>query len=133
MARVDMDEAGIEFLLRDPAGPVQRDLDHRAVRVLAAQVAACPVDTGRLRASLEIDDRPTADGSPARQIGSGVDYVLNVELGTGLYGPMRRKITPKKPGKELVWEDAEGKHFARSVKGQRAQPFIRPSLRAAKD
>lgn len=132
MAKVDIDEGGLYALTHAADGPVQRDLDERAARVLAYQVANCPVETGRLRSDLHIESQPAADGSPARQIGTGVAYALYVEMGTGLYGPRHKRITPKRPGGLLVWEDAGGKHFARSTRGMRPQPFIRPSLQAGR-
>lgn len=133
MARVDINAEGLHHLTQALDGPAQQDLDRRSARILAAQVADCPVETGRLRADLHIERDPAADGSPARQIGTGVSYAMDVEGGTGLYGPHHHRIVPKKPGGVLRWVDAAGVHFAKSTKGQKAQPFIRPSLQAGRD
>lgn len=127
MARVDIDEAGLAEIRVGMAGA---DLDRRAQRVLAAQVVACPVDTGRLRGSLTIQRFVAADGSPVRRIGTNVHYAMHVESGTGLFGPHHHVIVPTTK-QALYWPGAN--HPVRSVKGQRAQPFIGPSLAAAVD
>jgi len=132
MARVDIDEAGHAQITRGADGQAQVDLDQRSVKILAYQVTHCPVESGRLRNDLHIESENADDGAPARQIGTGIDYGLDVELGTGLFGKYHRRITPTTK-KALHWTDASGEHFARSTKGQRPQPFIRPSLQAGRD
>lgn len=127
MARVELDASGIDEVRTVLAGA---DLDRRARRVLDAQVAACPVDTGRLRGSLGIEKLVGDDGGPVRRIGSNVHYALYVEHGTGLFGPHHHVIVPTVK-QALYWPGAH--HPVRSVKGQRAQPFIGPSLAAAAD
>jgi len=54
----------------------------------------------------------------------------HVEQGTGLFGPRGHVIVPTKK-KALFWPGA--RHPVASVKGQRAQPFIAPSIAAAAD
>lgn len=119
MARVDIDEAGLAEVRVGMAGA---DLDRRAQRVLAAQVVACPVLTGRLRTSLAIEKSVGEDGSPVRRIGSNVEYAIYVEQGTGLFGPHHQVISR-----------TSKKGTTYTTNGQRAQPFIGPSLAAAVD
>jgi hypothetical protein len=54
-------------------------------------------------------------------------YAGHVHQGTGLYGPHKTKIVPKK-GKALFWPGAA--HPVRSTKGMQANPFLR---KAAED
>lgn len=60
-------------------------------------------------------------------------YGRYVNDGTGIYGPNRSPIVPvKKPF--LAWKDYGGNwHRAKSVKGQRAQPYMEPALEENKD
>lgn len=127
-----MDTAGLHHLLYAANGPVNQDLDRRANRVLVYQVTHVNVETGRTRAGLHVEKTIAADGSPARKVGGSGQGLIAQEFGTGLYGPARRRIVPK-TAKALHWKDGSGEHFARSVKGQRPHPFIRPSLQAARD
>ena len=93
--RVRVDPGAVS---RYMAGPeVERELARRAVKVEGAAKRLCPVDTGRLRASITHSiDR---DGrGPLAYIGTNVEYAIFVELGTRF---------------------------------MRAQPFLRPALRAA--
>ena len=105
MARVDIDESGLEELL---AGPVAADLERRAERVLAAQVAKCPVDTGRLRGSLDIQKLVAPGGSPVVRIGSNVHYAcvlgarasVVTDKGTRTIGQLR-------PGERVLTQTGE--------------------------
>lgn len=90
---------------------VANDLTNEFVRV-------APVDTGFLRNAIRCD-----------VVGDSIEiympeYALFLEYGTGIYGPENKPITPKNK-KALHWQDNKGDHFAASVKGMHAQPFIR--------
>ena len=71
---------------------------------------------------------------------SRVGYARYVEEGTGLYGPRKRKITPKR-AKVLAWKGGgsrltgqgpgAGWRFARSVKGRKATPYLLPGAQKA--
>lgn len=76
-----MDPDAMERLLRGKSGPVVRDLERRCIKVQAAATRLCPVDTGRLRASLSYDVGEDAQG-PLGIVGSNVEYAAMVELGT---------------------------------------------------
>lgn len=88
-------------------------------------VQATPVDTGRLRQSVQVEDQ-----GDVIVIGSNVDYAEHVELGTGIYGPSGQPIKPVR-AKALSWIGRDGERVFRSqvagyegygmfLKGQRA-------------
>lgn len=79
--RVILNQAAINQLLKTEGGPVGKDLLRRAVNVETAAKRYCPVDTGRLRASIEHDLGIDSKGLFAR-IGSNVEYAIFVEAGT---------------------------------------------------
>lgn len=49
---VTLDNAAVTELLQGQSGPVYIDLQRRVLKVHAAAVNNCPVDTGRLRSSI---------------------------------------------------------------------------------
>lgn len=107
MARVVMDTKGLADLL-DPGGGIANDMLLRASRVLAAQKRMVPVDTGNLLSSLDADVESDGVTWHIGSTGQGFDrttedYVLVVEFGD-----------PSNPSYP-------------------AQPFMRPSLNAARD
>jgi hypothetical protein len=51
-----------------------------------------------------------------------------LEIGTGIYGPSGKMITPKNK-KMLAWKDDDGKWiFARAVRGIAPRPYIKPAV-----
>ena len=78
-----------DFLLMDPAGPVQRDMFRRASNVLFAAQTKCPTHLSTLLNSLHI--APTVvNGSPGYKVGSDLEYAIFVDQGTGVaagHGP----------------------------------------------
>ena len=58
-------------------------------------------------------------------------YGEYVEYGTGIYGPNGQPIRPKTK-KALYFKVAGQPVFARSVKGQKAQPFFKPGVENSK-
>lgn len=80
-ARFEANGRNIDALLAGPDGPVAKELTRRAVQVERDAKQLCPVDTGRLRASIaRVLDRDP-DGLVAI-IGTNVEYAPYVELGT---------------------------------------------------
>lgn len=76
-----MDPAALAELLESIDGPVAKELTRRAVRVESGAKRLCPVDTGRLRAS--ITHALSRDASSLyAEVGSNVAYAAFVELGT---------------------------------------------------
>lgn len=80
-ARVIIDHASLDALFSSADGPVGRELARRAIKVEAAAKRICPVDTGRLRASITHRLEHDAEGLLAI-IGTDVEYAAYVEFGT---------------------------------------------------
>lgn len=81
MATVTINGPALDRLLESAAGPVAKDLARRAVRVDAAAKRLCPVDTGRLRSSINWRLAADARGLLAL-VGTNVHYAPHVEFGT---------------------------------------------------
>ena len=78
---VRLDQGALQRLLNGPEGPVAKDLARRAVQVDRQAKALAPVDTGRLRSS--INWRLARDGiGLAAIIGTNVSYAIYQEFGT---------------------------------------------------
>lgn len=120
----------IKRLLSSPDGPAARLLIKKAVRVESAAKALCVVDTGRLRSSIHWAIGRDTKGLYA-DVGTNVKYAAWIEFGTGIYGPRATPIVPRS-APFLAWRDKGGNwHRARSVRGRKATPYLRPALRAA--
>lgn len=88
-----------------------------------------PVDSGELRARLRAD-RSTVDASVRFKAPTEADapYPLFQEVGTGIYGPLGRYITPKR-ARMLSWVDKAGDRvFARRVRGVRPVQYFKRGL-----
>jgi hypothetical protein len=109
MGKVVMRRRGFKReIVRSPAC---RDWQREAARLGQAAIReAAPKDTGLLIARIDAEARP--DGSVRFRAGVGSPpYGLFQEVGTGLYGPLRRWITPKR-AKALSWiESPQGTRF----------------------
>lgn len=79
--RVVWDGAALRALLRGSNGAVAEDLLRRAIVVHNAAKRLCPVDTGRLRASINWQLNSDVRGLVAI-VGTDVNYAPYVELGT---------------------------------------------------
>jgi hypothetical protein len=66
-------KAGMEYLLRNPNGPVGKDLKLRGMRVLTGAKAQVGVRTGALRASLHMRHFSDTRGQYVR-VGSNLNY-----------------------------------------------------------
>jgi HK97 gp10 family phage protein len=75
------DEPALHRLLEGPDGPIAKDLSRRAMKVHRVATRLCPVDTGRLRASITWMVTKDAMGLVAI-IGTNVEYAIFVEFGT---------------------------------------------------
>lgn len=98
-----------------------------------------PVDTGYLRYSFRTRHwvGPHRTRTGGNSVGPVVRYeaipkhAIYTEVGTGLYGPLNRWITPKR-AKYLSWVDkGTGQRvFAKRVRGQRPKRYFRRGLEA---
>lgn len=75
-----LDRVALAKLIDDPNGDVAKDLLRRAVKVDRLAKNLCPVDTGRLRASITFALTNDAKGLLAL-VGTNVAYAPYVELG----------------------------------------------------
>lgn len=76
-------EALANYLVRDPRGPTGRDLVRRAIRITNRARIGCPVDYGRLRASITHTDPIRVAEGLMLQVGTNVVYSLPVHEGSG--------------------------------------------------
>lgn len=90
-----------------------------------------PVATGNLRRTIRVAavsaTRATVTAGGTSQVG----YARYVEEGTGLYGPRKQRIRPRR-ARMLSWKQkGGGRVFARSVRGRKATPYLVPGIKAA--
>lgn len=79
--RFRFDQAGLDQLLESPSGDVAKEILRRTTRVERTAKQLCPVDTGRLRAS--ITHALDRDGQGlVGVVGTDVEYAPFVFLGT---------------------------------------------------
>lgn len=112
-------------LRTSPSEPVYKDFLKRILRVDAAAKRLCPVDTGRLRASIRWRILPQTH-QLLGFVGTDTNYALFVHNGTS----GGQIITPKNK-QALFWPGAE--HPVGSVVrgATHAQPFLSEALPAA--
>jgi hypothetical protein len=75
------DPLALGELLRGPEGDVAKYVTRVCVRAQTEAQRLCPVDTGRLRASIRFMVQEE-DGEIVGYVGSDVNYAIYVELGT---------------------------------------------------
>lgn len=78
---VRFDQQALAALLQGTNGPVAKDLTRKALRVQGAAKRLCPVDTGRLRASIAWRMERDWRGLCAI-VGTNVSYAAPIEFGT---------------------------------------------------
>lgn len=91
-------------------------------RIQAEAKANCPVDTGRLRASI-VTDVQTDGKAVIGTVGTNVGYAPCVEFGTGAKGDPSVAHTDKKQ-----WTYYSGGRF-HTTKGKPPRPFLFPAYR----
>ena len=105
------------------AAGIQAGLLRTAGAVEAAAMETAPVRTGELADRI----RKYIDRNRAI-ISSTALYSIFVHEGTGLFGPRKAKIVPK-TAKALRFRIGDKLIFARSVKGQKPNPYMRRALK----
>jgi HK97 gp10 family phage protein len=83
---VEINGAALAELFTSADGEVAKDLQRRALQVERAAKGLCPVDTGRLRSSINNEIGQDGEGLVAI-IGTNVEYAPYVELGTSRMEP----------------------------------------------
>lgn len=136
--QIDMKIEGAEELLRSmrntPAfnKAVTKAMMQSGHAVQREAMLAVPVDTGRLRGSIKVDHDKGGRIPSWVKIGPNVVYGAFVEFGTGIYGPLKRRIVPTSK-KALAWTNKAGESFVRrSVRGMKPRPYMGPALDAAR-
>lgn len=140
------DPSVLQYMFNSPNGAVAKDLMKRGARVesrakrnLSGIGGSGPkrVDTGHLRSSIKHKLVFRTEGMSVR-IGTNVYYARWVHDGTGIYGPRKMVIKPKR-AKALVWRSQlhgqksgkfRGYVVVKSVKGMRPNPFLAAALPA---
>ena len=119
---MNIDQAAIQRMAA-PGGIVHRGARTVGTAVQAAATQLAPVDTGRLRQSGDTEVITKQDAAVAR-VAFSARHALWVHEGTGIYGPRRTPIVPRR-ARVLSWRDRRGGwRYARSVKGIRPRRFL---------
>ena len=99
-------------------------------RMEFAVATAAPFDTGLLREQLKAEPITHPNGNPGIRLYGKAKYTEWVDQGTGLYGPLKKWITPKR-AKALSWVSKGGTRVTRkAVRGQPGQHFFARGLQA---
>lgn len=129
-------------------GKTEQDMRAVQLRLIAEAKRKVPRKTGNLGRSIV----PGYLRKDSASVEVRANYARYVEEGTGLYGPRKRRIVPKN-AKALRWtgggpskvrlsgrsrtrggQALGGAIFAKSVRGRRATPFLKPAIeKVAKD
>ncbi len=112
-----------EVTRRATAEAINRSL----VRYQATAKQLAPVDTGQLRGSILIKPASASGNTIQGSVGTGLKHAIFMEQGTGIYGPAKRPIRPKR-ARMLAWKKNGQWHFAKEVRGARARRFMQGSL-----
>ncbi len=103
-------------------------LNRLAEAAVAEAVKKSPFQTGTNRRSIQWD---APDHQKTRRIFTTSGYGGFLEIGTGLFGPKRKRIVPKTK-KVLHWGGPSGP-FVKSVAGRPPTPYMRPAIDAVKN
>jgi hypothetical protein len=123
--------AAVRALLTNPRGDVAHELLRRGHNVESLAKKYAPVNTGRLRASINTR-LVTYAGNLAVLVGTNVNYAMYQHEGTGIYGPHGTPIVPVR-AKFLKFIPKYGTTYvyARSVRGSPPTFFLKRALVAA--
>ena len=128
MGRVEINRAAVHQAYRQHAAPEWQQKTGEAMQ--SAVGAAMPLVTGFMRVALDTQPITHPNGDPGVRLIGRADYTEFVDQGTGLYGPLKQWITPKR-AKYLSWVGPTGgRVFAKRTRGQPGQHFFARGLRA---
>lgn len=123
MFQGELDKDFFPALKRDIERMARQTADVHAHRAVELAVEESPELTGELKRRTQSRKVGVPDGY-LRVIFTNVFYDLFVHEGTGLFGPLKRRIVPKTK-RVLRWLNGAGVAvFARSTKGQRPNRFM---------
>lgn len=127
--RITLDRVGLFKLLRSPTGVVGRDAFRRGLRVRNVARRLAPVDTGRLKNSIQVEMKRGIRGLKV-DVGTSLKYAKFQHDGTGIHGNRGRPIRRRR-GKVMVFTWRGERVFARQVRGVPATKFLERALLAA--
>jgi hypothetical protein len=128
--RIELNHRQIQRILRSPNGMVARNMMRRGRKVQRHARRNVHSRTGALARSIEVRQAMFA-GAPGCEVYTGIFYALAVHDGSGIYGPSGRPIRARSGG-FLKFTGRGGETvYAKQVRGQRANPFLRDALRSA--
>lgn len=133
MAQVNLqiNTAAVRALLTDPQGEIADDLLRRGNNVANLAKKYAPVNTGRLRASINAKLVKFA-GNLAVLVGTNVNYAMFQHEGTGIYGPRGRPIVPVRAQYlRFIPKNSTVPVYARQVRGSMPTFFLKRALVAA--
>jgi hypothetical protein len=127
--RIELNQWQINRVLRSPSGLVAKNMERRGRKVQRHAQRNVNSRTGALSRSITIS-WTSYYGAPGVEVGTSLYYGIMVHDGTGIYGPSGRPIRAR-PGGYLKFQARGGVVYAKSVRGQRSNPFLRDALRSA--
>ncbi|MFI6290002.1 hypothetical protein ACIBEJ_00365 [Nonomuraea sp. NPDC050790] len=129
--RIRNNDANLTRLLRSPQGDVYRHVDGIMRQTAHLGRRNIRVDSGFARGQVYHLVFPYATRMVGRA-GSYAHYSAFLDIGTGIYGPTGKPITPKR-AKVLVFVPKGGSVvvFAASVKGIKGDRWLRRAFEAA--
>ncbi|WP_035290263.1 HK97-gp10 family putative phage morphogenesis protein [Clostridium sp. KNHs214] len=121
ISKMESKKAEIEKLL-------EKGMEKALLTIEADAKKNCPVDEGRLRASIT-HDTEVGDEEVKGRIGTNVEYAPYIEFGTGIYAQdgNGRQTPWSWEGEGVKWE---GKHLTQGQKGKR---FMQDALDSNRD
>ena len=145
--RVNIDTSNFQLLLKEIQKfeskmivPVERGLLAASIVVQNEARKRAPVDAGILRNKILATGKIDRSGrSIVTSVIAHTKYALFIEVGTGIFGPKKKRIYPKhakvlrfmtsRTQGNYAPELASGRGvvFAKSVKGMPARPFLAPA------
>jgi len=104
-------------------------IDFATLLALSTAKQEAPVRNNILRGSITRSILSDFEG----KIGTNVEYAKYQEFGTGIYGPKKRMIVPKRAA-FLVFKNKSGKLiFAKKVRGTKPKKFMQKGLQSVQD
>jgi hypothetical protein len=118
---VTVHAAEVRNLLRGTRGPVGRAMYSTGLQVTNRAKRLCPVDTGRLRASIQTSPPGVNGRGIVVRSGTNVKYARFVHGGRGVIRPRRAKV--------LRFKTRSGKVvYTKKVRAVRGVPFLAMAL-----
>lgn len=125
LSRINIHYTEANRLLNLPQGEVSRLVVTTARQVLRRVKAETPVQDGHMRAANAMVLRVRPYRHVMARIVNTDEAAMWVQTGTGIYGPRRRPITPKRARLLRFYGKRDGALlYLPSVKGQPANPFM---------